>query len=505
MMRSVLLVILSLVAFVVFPKAQAPASTRVGPARGAVFSVGGGAAPDVLGRFIEEAGGPDAFILTVPTAATGSNDATTPDMGVAPLRAAGAKNVQVLHTDDRAVADTERFVEPITRAAAVWFGGGAPERIIAAYKGTRAEREFQRVLERGGVLGGTSAGAVALASVFVPSMLGSDRSPRPALGFLRGVSFEPHTRVPGPKAWMSDRPELLHLAADEPTAWLIRGDEAEIVGRGKAYVYRRDAANPGVPFVTLRPGDRMNLASGGIRRAAEGTAISQAFVDSLVAEVAKSKSTATALLVSHQGKILVDKSATQRFALAGLSNAFLSIAAQQLAADGKMRVADLPSDRRELARRLGPLADMGLPPAIIQGMGWGTPFGAFLAVRASVSRDMIPSDLTTGEFHGDADALYLWEAGLEQPRLFPAGPPPLLYLGEKVPERSGPVTPPDPTFGWTADTYRGAARLSLFGLSNGRRHAWMRIPTRRLSVIVLTDSDETDARSLAERIIDRLP
>ena len=80
----------------------------------------------------------------------------------------------------------------------------------------------------------------------------------------------------------------------------------------------------------------------------------------------------------------------------------------------------------------------------------------------------------------------------------------MLYLGEKVPERAGPVTPPDPTFGWTSDTYRGAPRVSLFGLSNGRRHAWMRIPSRRISVIVMTDSDETDARSLAERIIDRL-
>jgi hypothetical protein len=304
---------------------------------------------------------------------------------------------------------------------------------------------------------------------------------------------------------MRDRPDLLHLAADEPTAWLVRGDQAEIVGRGKAYMYRADAAKPDVPFVTLRPGDRMDLASGRIRRANEGTAISQAFVDSLVAEAGKSKSTATALLVSHQGKILVDRSATQRFALAGLSNAFLSIAAQQLAADGKMLLTDLPSDRREMARRLGPLVDLGLSPAIIQGMGWGTPFGAFLAVRAAVSRDMIPSDLTTGEFHGDADALYLWEAGLEQPRLFPAGLPPMLYLGEKVPERPGPVTPPDPTMGWIADTYRGAPRFSLFGLSNGRRHAWMRIPSRKVSVIILTDSDETDARALADRILDRLP
>src|SRR5688572_27969122 len=126
MRRCVLLLALSMVAFAAPVATQAPESTRVGPARGTVFVVGGGSAPELLARFIEAAGGPDAFILTVPTAAAGPDTAMTPDMGVAPLRAAGARNVRVLHTDDRAVADTESFVEPITRAAVVWFGGGTP-------------------------------------------------------------------------------------------------------------------------------------------------------------------------------------------------------------------------------------------------------------------------------------------------------------------------------------------------------------------------------------------
>jgi hypothetical protein len=79
-----------------------------------------------------------------------------------------------------------------------------------------------------------------------------------------------------------------------------------------------------------------------------------------------------------------------------------------------------------------------------------------------MTRDMIPADPSTGEFQGHADALYLWETGLENPRLSPWRP------SDAVSQREGPVraslvTPPDPAFGWTTDSYRGAPRVSLFG------------------------------------------
>ena len=41
----------------------------------------------------------------------------------------------------------------------MWFGGGRQWRISNAYLGTRAQAAFERILERGGVIGGTSAGA----------------------------------------------------------------------------------------------------------------------------------------------------------------------------------------------------------------------------------------------------------------------------------------------------------------------------------------------------------
>jgi peptidase E len=456
----------------------------------------------------------------VPTASLNSESgATSSDAGVAPLKAAGAKNVIVLHTTDRQVADSEGFVEPIKRADGVWFGGGAPERIIDAYGGTKTAQELHNLLERGGVVGGTSAGAVVLASHFVPSMRGalSEQTPQDAFGFLRGVGIEPHVRAPNPRSWMLKRPDLLHIAADEVTAWAVRGDTAEIIGRGKAFVYRQDPADPRKGFITLHPGDRYNLATHTVRRAIEDSALTTEFVDSLFAEFAKSGSPAATVLVAQDGKVLVDKSynvpdqaqnvpttSSPNFDLGGLSHAFNAIAAQLLAADGKFALKDIPNGSRELAQLIGKNADMGLPEMAIQGMGWGTPYGAFLRVRVNLQRDMIPADLTTGEFLGNVDGLYLWEAGLENPRLFSAGPPPMLYFDAPVPARPAQVTPPDGTFGWLRDTYRGLVRLSLFGEASGRGNAWVRIPERRVSVIILTNKEDTNAQSIAQRITDRL-
>ena len=93
-------------------------NTKVGPAHGTVLVVGGGSlGPEVLGRFIELAGGPDALIVDVPTA--GGDSVYPADwQGTRSLKAAGAKRVLVLHTIDRKLADADSFASVIARKTA---------------------------------------------------------------------------------------------------------------------------------------------------------------------------------------------------------------------------------------------------------------------------------------------------------------------------------------------------------------------------------------------------
>ena len=114
------------------------------------------------------------------------------------------------------------------------------------------------------------------------------------------------------------------------------------------------------------------------------------------------------------------------------------------------------------------------------------------------------------EFQGNVDELYRLESALEKPEVYPASMAPGMNIsatvtfGAEGTARAAAVAPPDVTLGWRKDTYRGFTRLSMFGTNDGRRNAFVRIPDKRISVIILSDKDDLAAQAIAERVIDRL-
>ena len=65
-------------------------------------------------------------------------------------RQAGAKNIYVLHTVDRKLADSDSFVAILKKAGGVWFEGGRQFHLVDSYAGTKTEQAFNDVLARGG-------------------------------------------------------------------------------------------------------------------------------------------------------------------------------------------------------------------------------------------------------------------------------------------------------------------------------------------------------------------
>ena len=188
---------LSTIAALLVPSAVVAQTPKVGPAHGAVLVVGGGSlGPEVLGKFIELAGGPDALIVDVPTA--GGDSVYPADwQGTRSLKAAGARHVVVLHAVDRKLADTDSFAAVLSRAGGVWFEGGRQWHLVDSYAGTKTEKGFHDVLARGGVVGGSSAGASILASYLLRGARdGSTIITTPGegagFGFLRGVVADRH-------------------------------------------------------------------------------------------------------------------------------------------------------------------------------------------------------------------------------------------------------------------------------------------------------------------------
>jgi cyanophycinase len=228
---------------------------------------GGGLTTDIVKRFVDTAGGPDALIVVVPAAMEDPIPEVPGEVRM--LRRAGARNVKVLHTRDRTEADRPEFLAPFRAARGVWFTGGRQWHFVDSYEGTATERFFHEVLHKGGVIGGSSAGA-SIQSEYMPrgDPLGNLKimaeGYERGFGFLKGVAVDQHffarRRTRDMSELMAVYPQLLGIGIDEGTVIIVHGSEMEVVGRSKVAVYdRRKPAGGGKDFEEVPAGARYDL------------------------------------------------------------------------------------------------------------------------------------------------------------------------------------------------------------------------------------------------------
>jgi cyanophycinase len=259
---------------------------QFGPKSGSLVIVGGNLRdPDIIKRFIDLAGGPAAPIVMIPTA----GDAETYDQhwtGLRQFRENGARNLTVLHTRDRKVADTDEFAKPLANAQGVFFGGGRQWRLADAYLNTRTQRAIQSVLDRGGVVGGTSAGATIIGSFLVrgdtkgnDEMIGDHVE---GFGLLKNSAIDQHllrrNRQFDLVEVIAKHPELLGIGIDENTAIVVEGNRFDVIGQSYVVIYDNQKIvppSPGTaaaragPFYFLAPGDRFDLVKREASRATQ--------------------------------------------------------------------------------------------------------------------------------------------------------------------------------------------------------------------------------------------
>jgi cyanophycinase len=475
------------------PRPLATGPVKVGPANGTVIVVGGGTmGPKAYKAFIDAAGGPDALILDVPNA--GGSDTVLANAGKA-WRDNGARNVVVLFTKDRKIADSDSFTAMITRANGVWFEGGRQFRLVQDYGGTKTERAIMDLLERGGVVGGTSAGASILGDFMVRGAPSSDNTImdypgyQTGFGYLRNVAVDQHvvarSRLPDLADSIITRyPTMLGISVDEGTSWIIRGDTGRIIGRSKAFVYNgHDANDTGAPFLTLYPGDRYDLnARRVISRAADRSPVKRELIAALFDKYDAPGSGGATVLVAQNGDVFVDRAfgippqprymprtTLPQFPLGDISRVFTELCAQTPHAargggqDSTVRDAAAPRRWRHAP-----------PPSALQSCvtRLSTPIGAHRTAAVD-----------SQEVHSSVDELYRLALGLEVPATWRDA---------------------DYSRGWTSDTYKGVTRLASYATADGKRAAFVRIPERGATIIILTNDAGADARGMAERILDQL-
>ncbi len=242
---------------------------------GSLYIVGGGGVPNGLfTEMIEKAGGLEhARLVYIPCSE--AEDVGQRQRTVQSWKRMGVKHATFLHTKDRNKANTDdEFLTPLKDATMLWFGGGRQWNFADSWYGTKAHRMMKGVLHRGGVIGGSSAGAsiqgrfLARATPIGNLSILAAGYERGGLGFLSGVAIDQHFSQRGRQKDMTTLvekyPQLLGIGIDESTAIVVEKSRAKIVGRGKVFFYDRsqpvDADGKESPgFVALAAGEEFDL------------------------------------------------------------------------------------------------------------------------------------------------------------------------------------------------------------------------------------------------------
>jgi len=217
-----------------------------GPKNGTLLVIGGAASDIFYEKFMELAGGAEAPIVVIPTAVSSDSlMAEDLDRFKESFTKRGFKRVTVLHTRDRNVANSKAFVEPLKDAAGVWFSGGRQWRHADSYLDTRTHKEFFKLLERGGVIAGSSAGATIQGSYLARGdtrkntiMMGDHEE---GLGFISNVAIDQHLFARNRQFDMFEilehRSELLGIGLDEDTGIIVEGDQFTVFGNSYVAIY----------------------------------------------------------------------------------------------------------------------------------------------------------------------------------------------------------------------------------------------------------------------------
>src|SRR6185436_5967747 len=237
-----------------------------------------------------------AKIVVVPTA--GGNKGRDgqlieyrPDEVLASWKKRGATNVHMLHTHDPKVADTQAFASILRDATGVWFDGGRQWNLVDSYAKTLTEREFHSVLERGGVIGGSSAGATIQGDYLVRgAVAGSEivMTPEPehehGFAFLRKVAIDQHINTRN--RWddiipvIKKYPNMLGIGLSEGTAIVVTGDRFEVIGKWKVAIHDNTRVYQPweKPYFVISPGDVYNMKTRTVEKYGTGVPVPPAVI-----------------------------------------------------------------------------------------------------------------------------------------------------------------------------------------------------------------------------------
>jgi cyanophycinase len=221
-----------------------PSPNIKGQQRGYVIPIGGAEEkidnPEILAKFVELAGGKDAYICIIPTASqledTGERYETL-------FSGLGAGKTVSLPITERSDAQKQEYVDCLEKCTAVFITGGNQLRLSTILGGTPIAKAIRKMNAKGVHVAGTSAGAAIVSqhmitggsTGIVPTEDGVNLAP--GMGLINTVVIDQHfnqrNRLSRLLSAVSYNPFLVGIGLDEDTAAFIDGNnEFTVVGSG---------------------------------------------------------------------------------------------------------------------------------------------------------------------------------------------------------------------------------------------------------------------------------
>ena len=206
---------------------------------------------------IKLAGGPDASIRIIPTAAAPANNYKRAGRnGIDWFKSLGATDVASLPIIDQASADNPGISAELAKAGLIYLLGGSPRYLAETLSGSRSWRSIRSALQAGAVIAGSSAGAMVICDYYFDP--GASRILE-GLKLLKNICILPHHDTFG-KTWASQLTKLLPdsilAGIDEETGVVcnLADGRGRVLGKGRLTTYRDDQPH------AYEPNEAFNLA-----------------------------------------------------------------------------------------------------------------------------------------------------------------------------------------------------------------------------------------------------
>lgn len=206
---------------------------RVALAGGNEFRAGSRAAD---ARLLDLAGGTEARVVILPTAAAHQGPDQAADTGIRHFQGLGAGQVAAAMILSRADATDPALVGQLRSAGLIYLTGGDPRYLHEVLTGSPAWAAIGEAAASGAIVVGSSAGAMVLAAT--PG--GGGRFAGIGLGFVSACRVLVHHRGPTGADGAAGGPTVFGIA--EETTWLRDDDRWRNLGSGLVWVYQAGRA-----------------------------------------------------------------------------------------------------------------------------------------------------------------------------------------------------------------------------------------------------------------------